>query len=274
MKKRLRMDRAIGAIVLAIAAGAALMVWAALSLSDPEPQAAPHRHVVFGIPYWIDDAAPSLGLIAAAIVVAFVLASAVAIVERTVANRYRRSGDVSIPLAPKLVMAETYGVFNGPVTITVLIPAHNEADRIQATLASLWAQHEPPERVIVVADNCTDDTAELARSSGAEVFATVDNVHKEAGGLNQALAMLLPGQGENDAVMIMDADTVLDQGYFAAARAKLTDDRALMAVGGLFYGEPWRTSAPTASLLRPSGTGPSNWVSATECWRCSATSCS
>lgn len=38
--------------------------------------------------------------------------------------------------------------------------------------------------------------------------------------------------------MIMDADTVLDQGYMAEARRRFTEDRALMAVGGLFYGEP------------------------------------
>ena len=38
--------------------------------------------------------------------------------------------------------------------------------------------------------------------------------------------------------MIMDADTTLDAGFLAAAVRKMSDDRALMAVGGLFYGEP------------------------------------
>ena len=51
------------------------------------------------------------------------------------------------------------------------------------------------------------------------------------------LVRLLPQLDENDTVMIMDADTVLDRGYLAAARQRMTDDRALMAVGGLFYGE-------------------------------------
>jgi poly-beta-1,6-N-acetyl-D-glucosamine synthase len=37
--------------------------------------------------------------------------------------------------------------------------------------------------------------------------------------------------------MVMDADTTLDEGFLAAAVRRLTDDRALMAVGGLFYGE-------------------------------------
>ena len=47
--------------------------------------------------------------------------------ERRLVTRARRSEDPDrMPLAPKLVMAETRGVYAGPVTITVLIPAHNE----------------------------------------------------------------------------------------------------------------------------------------------------
>ena len=123
------------------------------------------------------------------------------------------------------------------MTITVLIPAHSEEDRIAATLTSPQTQSDPPERIIVVADNCTDATPELARAAGVEVFETKANVHRKGGALNQALAELLPELGENDCVMVMDADTVLDQGYLTAARRRFTDDRALMAVGGLFYGE-------------------------------------
>jgi cellulose synthase/poly-beta-1,6-N-acetylglucosamine synthase-like glycosyltransferase len=62
-------------------------------------------------------------------------------------------------------------------------------------------------------------------------------VHKKGGALNQALRRLLPGQGQNDVVMVMDADTILDQGFLASAVRRFTDDRALMAVGGLFEGE-------------------------------------
>ena len=70
-----------------------------------------------------------------------------------------------MPLAPKLVMAETRGVYAGPVTITVLIPAHNEESCISETLASLLSQSLPPARVVVVADNCTDATVRLAREA-------------------------------------------------------------------------------------------------------------
>jgi cellulose synthase/poly-beta-1,6-N-acetylglucosamine synthase-like glycosyltransferase len=134
-------------------------------------------------------------------------------------------------------MAATRGVYAGPVTVTVLIPAHNEEASLPETLASLLAQSRKPERIIVVADNCTDSTVRLAGEAGVEVFETVDNTHKKAGALNQALKMLLPGQDDNDVVMVMDADTRLDDGFLAAAVQRFTDDRALMAVGGLFYGE-------------------------------------
>ena len=48
---------------------------------------------------------------------------------------------------------------------------------------------------------------------------------------------MLPGLGDNDCVMVMDADTTLDAGFLQNAARRLEDDRALMAVGGLFYGE-------------------------------------
>jgi cellulose synthase/poly-beta-1,6-N-acetylglucosamine synthase-like glycosyltransferase len=134
-------------------------------------------------------------------------------------------------------MAQTRNVFAGPVTVTVLIPAHNEEVSLPATIASLQSQSHAPGRIIVVADNCTDSTVQVALQAGVEVIESVGNTNKKAGALNQALTQLLPGQGENDVVMVMDADTSLDDGFLAAAVVRFTNDRALMAVGGLFYGE-------------------------------------
>ncbi|SDS98187.1 glycosyltransferase family 2 protein [Microterricola viridarii] len=183
--------------------------------------------------------APSESAVFAAIALALLLAAGIAIIERRIATRYRRSSDgTSTPLAPKIIMAATRGVFAGPITITVLIPAHNEEASLPDTLDSLFSQSPPPDRVIVVADNCTDGTERVAAARGVEVFRSVGNAHKKAGALNQALAVLLPDQGDNDVVMIMDADTQLDGGFLAAAASRFASDRALMAVGGLFYGEP------------------------------------
>jgi cellulose synthase/poly-beta-1,6-N-acetylglucosamine synthase-like glycosyltransferase len=153
-------------------------------------------------------------------------------------NFSRRSHDKRHKkLAPWVLLRSTKGVFHGDVTVTVLIPAHNEEELVGATIDSLMKQSRAPERVIVIADNCNDRTVEIARERGVEVYETVGNTHKKAGALNQVLAQLLPGLGENDTVMIMDADTVLRQGFIKTAVQHFVRDRGLSAIGGLFYGE-------------------------------------
>jgi cellulose synthase/poly-beta-1,6-N-acetylglucosamine synthase-like glycosyltransferase len=53
--------------------------------------------------------------------------------------------------------------------IAVLVPAHNESSGLIPTLEDIKAQLRPRDRLVVVADNCNDDTAEIARAAGAEV---------------------------------------------------------------------------------------------------------
>lgn len=234
-----RFQRAIGVLILGVAVLGALLLWIAVSSGGHPAGQAPRRGFVFGV--WevlYDTEAPSSRVLLAAIGLALLFAAGVALLERRITTRARRSEDlVRLPLAPKIVMAETRGVYHGPVTITVLVPAHNEAGCIADTLESLLSQSHRPERVVVVADNCTDATEDIATSLGVEVFQTVGNTRKKAGALNQALHELLPRQGENDLVMVMDADTTLDDGFLEAAVRRMTEDRALMAIGGLFYGE-------------------------------------
>ncbi len=231
--------RLVGIGILGVAALGALLLWLAVSAGDPEPGERPDEGVVLGLwRVFYDTDAPPSSVLLASMGVALLLAAGVAAVERRIATRARTSTDPErMPLAPQLVMAETRGVHAGPVTITVLIPAHNEEDCIVETLDSLARQDPPPHRVVVVADNCTDRTVELAQAAGVEVFETVRNRGKKAGGLNQALRGVLDGMGDNDCVMVMDADTQLDPGFLAGAIRRLSEDRALMAVGGLFYGE-------------------------------------
>ena len=59
---------------------------------------------------------------------------------------------------------------------TAVIPAHNEARSIAATIRSLRRQSRVPDRVLVVCDNCTDDTADIALLNGAEVMCTGGNL--------------------------------------------------------------------------------------------------
>src|SRR5580704_15079974 len=58
--------------------------------------------------------------------------------------------------------------------LAVLVPAHNEEAGVYSTLESINLQLTLTDRVLVVADNCTDNTASIARSAGAEVIERFD----------------------------------------------------------------------------------------------------
>ena len=53
--------------------------------------------------------------------------------------------------------------------VAAIIPAHNEGVRIAPTIEDIKLQLRENDQLIVVADNCTDDTAAQARNSGAAV---------------------------------------------------------------------------------------------------------
>jgi cellulose synthase/poly-beta-1,6-N-acetylglucosamine synthase-like glycosyltransferase len=233
------LDRAVGIVIGATALGGALLLWFAVASGRLTP--APQPTKGFGVGVWMvfyNTQVPPPQAFLVAIAVVLLLTVGLALLERRVSNRSRRSTDAELyPLSSKLVMEQTRGVFAGPVTLTVLIPAHNEEELLAQTLTSLLAQSRRPDRVIVVADNCTDSTVAIARQHGVEVFQSQENTKKKAGALNQALTAILPPLGDNELVMVMDADTTLDDGFLAVAVTRFIDDRALMAVGGLFYGE-------------------------------------
>jgi cellulose synthase/poly-beta-1,6-N-acetylglucosamine synthase-like glycosyltransferase len=122
--------------------------------------------------------------------------------------------------------------------LTAVIPAHNEAGSIAATIRSLRRQTQSPDRITVVCDNCTDTTADIAMLAGAEVLFTHDNAAKKAGALNQALSQLLPFLRDEDQVLIMDADSHLNPGWLDAAGRVLRGNSTSGAVCGVFLGEP------------------------------------
>jgi cellulose synthase/poly-beta-1,6-N-acetylglucosamine synthase-like glycosyltransferase len=121
-----------------------------------------------------------------------------------------------------------------PERIVALIPAHNEEASIAQTIDALSAQSVPPDRVVVIADNCSDGTAGIARAAGAEVMTTRGNRHKKAGALNYALERILPELADGDAVLVQDADSFLDREFLAATSRKLAEGFA--AAGGNFRG--------------------------------------
>ena len=118
--------------------------------------------------------------------------------------------------------------------VVALIPARNEQDRVGKAIRSLDEQSSRPDLTIVVADNCTDRTALTAQSAGSDVFVTVGNENRRAGALNQVLDLLLPQLRDDDAVLIMNADSFLAPTFVDEARRRLTED--VGGVGGVFMG--------------------------------------
>ncbi len=107
--------------------------------------------------------------------------------------------------------------------VAVVVPAHDEAADIEATVASLLASDYPAERrrVVVVADNCTDSTAALARAAGAEVIERVDPVRRGKGyALEMAFATLL-SEGATDLVVVVDADTIVSSNLLTACGSRI-----------------------------------------------------
>jgi cellulose synthase/poly-beta-1,6-N-acetylglucosamine synthase-like glycosyltransferase len=225
-----------------------LLVLAAWSASRAET-----RELVGQLPLGTDTHIPSLALIVAAVAATLAgLVGLAALHSAAVMRVLARDRRIPQPLAPELealrdAMLTMLGPFELPagkleqtdaqLRLTVLVPAHDEAQTIAATLGSLSQQTRPPDRVVVVADNCTDDTADVARAHGADVFVTVGNTDKKAGALNQALAESFREIDARDVTMVMDADSVVVPRFLETAMGRLEADPELIAVGGVFYGE-------------------------------------
>ena len=104
------------------------------------------------------------------------------------------------------------GVVAERAPVAVLIPAHNEAEVIEATLASVLPQLREQDVLWVVADNCTDDTAARARACGAHVS---ERTHSTLRGKSYALAhgvAALRAQTPRDWVVFIDADCQVHPG--------------------------------------------------------------
>ena len=100
----------------------------------------------------------------------------------------------------------------GPAPDTVvLVPAHDEAAGVGAMLARLLPLLPTGARVLVVADNCTDDTAALARAAGAQVSERHDPARRGKGhALAHGRAVLAASPPA--VVIVLDADCVPEPG--------------------------------------------------------------
>lgn len=118
----------------------------------------------------------------------------------------------------------------GPAArVAVLVPAHDESAGIGPALADLQPQLRAGDTLLVIADNCTDDTAALARAAGATVIERSD---PERRGKGYALAFGIDHLAAcpPDAVVIIDADCRVAQGGVARiADLAVRTDRPVQA---------------------------------------------
>ena len=99
------------------------------------------------------------------------------------------------------------------ISYKILMPAHNEAGIIGKTLAQLIAilPDAKPQNIVLVADNCSDDTAKIARDLGATVLERHDaNLRGKGFALDHGIQQLANNQPP-DVLVIMDADCESDQ---------------------------------------------------------------
>jgi len=99
-------------------------------------------------------------------------------------------------------------------SLAVLVPAHNEESGIAATLAGVRAQLAAGDRLLVVADNCSDATADVARAAGAEVIERASELRGKGYALAHGIDHLRAAPPS--AVVIVDADCDLAPGALDA----------------------------------------------------------
>ena len=100
------------------------------------------------------------------------------------------------------------GSGNRPDRIAVIVPAHNETSVIDRSLASFKMQLTDNDQLIVVADNCTDNTAQIARAAGADVLER-NNADRRGKGFALQHALDHLKSSPPDVVIFLDADCIL-----------------------------------------------------------------
>jgi cellulose synthase/poly-beta-1,6-N-acetylglucosamine synthase-like glycosyltransferase len=119
---------------------------------------------------------------------------------------------VSLALFVLISREESASIEGTPAnTFAIVIPAHNEEKNISTALRSCIALDYPRDkyRIFVIADNCSDRTAEIANNNGATCLERYDEEKKGKGfalewGFKQILAE------KHDALVVLDADCQLD----------------------------------------------------------------
>jgi cellulose synthase/poly-beta-1,6-N-acetylglucosamine synthase-like glycosyltransferase len=127
----------------------------------------------------------------------------------------------------------------------IVIPAHDEEQGIASTIESLLSVDYPRAlyRILVVADNCRDRTAERAARAGAHVLERSDPLHRGKGyALSYAYAASLEARTA-DAVVVIDADSVVSPNLLSAIGTRLAagEEAVQVRYGVRNANDSWRT---------------------------------
>ena len=141
--------------------------------------------------------------------------------------------------------------FETPVLrkFAVLVPAHNEELNIERTLRNLQSMDYPREKysIHVVADNCTDKTAAIARMNGAVVLErTNPSLRGKGHALRWSFDQLLKEETGFDAFVIIDADSIVRPSYLRILNYYLHRGAAALQSSDLV--EPQPDSCPKPAL--------------------------
>ncbi len=134
----------------------------------------------------------------------------------------------------------------------VIVPAHNEAAVIADVVANLRKLDWPAEgfRILVVADNCTDATAELARAAGAEVLERHDLKRRGKGHALDFAFKASQAHGWAYAVVVVDADSRVSPNLLEAFAARIENGaKAIQAHYDVLNAQDsWRTRLMAIAL--------------------------
>ena len=133
----------------------------------------------------------------------------------------------------------------GPLRLLVLVPAHDEERVIGRCLSAIEADRRLDDQVLVVADRCTDRTAAIARGCGATVLERGAGDAPGRAAARQAGLEHARGRAW-DAVVMLDADSVIEPGFLAHCERALSGGAA--AVQARSESGRGRTLANEASL--------------------------
>ncbi len=150
-----------------------------------------------------------------------------------------------IEMAAGLGRSRTVAAYGPPPMVAVIVPAHDEAQGIAATIAALRQDMPDHGRLLVIADNCTDDTAAVARAAGASVIERHD-ANDRGKGFALAFARDRLAGDPPEVAIVIDADCRISPGGIARL-AQVASDTG-RPVQAAYLLAPRRSAGPMVQL--------------------------